>query len=506
MRDIAELDKDGPEPSVQEIKGMSQDQLGSFIADQEHRMERLKESMMAEVALAIDNYGWKPLGSDRKGERGLELESVKKASELGQALVTANPQVKRGVSVRTSYIWGAGVTLNVPDGAAYSRSLRRVIGSVMAQFEVERTLASDGNLFIEHNRANSQPRVRRVPLHHVSGAAGNPDDNSVIEYILLRYNVFDAPQQGVPGDPRTVSANAREVSEWVPTVELEGTPVNSINDIEVNKNKRIKHIAVNRLDGWWWGVPDLYASAYWVRAYKKYLEQCATLNEAYAQFAYKASANSREGADRMASQMAQAPGIDPATGQPLSVGATAILGANQDLIALQHGRPVDFSNGLPLAALVAAGLDIPLQVLTSDASTGGSRASDQSLDEATKKIMQARQKMMGDELDDVSEMLGQSSFDIQWPRVGEEPLHRTIQAVDQAIRSGMLSKNESRAEVIRALGINSDTEEPPDYEGLPLVAQAGIQDPNAPVAQPEPPSYGDHQMRDNGEQAHTSQT
>ena len=507
MQDIAELDT--PEPTADQIRQLDETQLRELVGEYEHKMERFKESMMAHVALTIDNYGWKPLGGDDKSETGLRLESVKKASDVGQALVTANPQVKRGVAVRTSYIWGSGVQLTSPTGANYSRSLKRVIGSVLAQFEVERTLAADGNLFIEVETNAANRRVRRVPIDHVAGAAGNPSDSSVIEYILLRYNVFSRPTQGIPGDPRTNTSGVREVEEWVPTTELETPPVSSINSIRVNAAKRIKHVAVNRLSGWWWGVPDLYAVAYWVRAYKKYLEQCATLNEAYAQFAFKASANTREGGERMASRMASSPGVDPATGQPLSVGATAILGANQDLVALQHGRPVDFGNGLPLAAMIASGLDIPLQVLTSDASNGGSRASDQSLDEATKKIMQARQKMMDDELRDLADMLGQSNFAIQWPRVGEEPLHRTIQAVDMATRSGLLYADEARMEMVRALGISieENREAAPEYDDLPLAAQIGIQDPNAePPAQLEPPSYGDHELRDEGTQAHTEET
>lgn len=511
MRDIAELDEDTPDAG--KLYTLTEAQLAELIGEQEHRVERLKESLLGEVTLAIDNLGWAPLSGADRNDTGLRLESVKKSSDLNQALITANPMVKRGVAVRTSYIWGAGVDLGVDSTAAFSRSLRRSLGSVQAQFEVERTIAADGNLFVEVTTRGTARRMRVVPIDQVGGAAGNPDDNSVIEYILLRYSRFDTPTMGQPGDERSgngASSRAVTVQEWVPTVELETPPVSSIDGIAVNRDKRIKHIAVNRLKGWWWGVPDLYPVAYWVKAYKKYLEQCAVLNEAYSQFAFKASANTRSGGERMASQIAADPGIDPATGQPLNIGATAILGANQDLVALQHGRPVDFTNGLPLAAMVAAGLEIPLQVLTSDASTGGSRASDNSLDEATKKAMQARQQFLSDELRDVAEMLGVGPFEIDWPRVGEEPLHRVLQALDMAGRSGMLFPVEWRNEVLRALGrdVQDAGEEPPTEEELPVLLQPGEEpDPalGAP-AQVDPPSRGNHELRDQGQQQHTEET
>lgn len=513
MRDIAKLDEETSEP--EKLHTLTETQLREFIGEQEHRVERLKESIMGEVTLAIDNLGWAPLSGGDRNDTGLRLESVKQSSDLNQALITVNPLVKRGVAVRISYIWGSGVELGASETRQANRSLRRSMASVQAQFELERSLAADGNLFVEVTTSGTQRRVRVVPLDQVGGAAGNPDDNSVIEYILLRYNRFTTPTMGTPGDPRSgngTSGQARVVEEWVPTVELEGTPVSAIDGIEVNRGKRIKHIAVNRLKNWWWGVPDLYPVAYWVKAYKKYLEQCAVLNEAYAQFAYKASTNTRAGGERMHSQIAADPGIDPATGQPLNIGATAILGANQDLTALQHGRPVDFTNGLPLAAMVAAGLEIPLQVLTSDASTGGSRASDDSLDEATKKAMEARQQFLSDELRDVAEMLGVAPFEIEWPRVGEEPLHRVVQALDVAGRSGMLYPTEWRNEILRALSrdVADAEEEPPTEKQLPLVIQPGEEpqaagDQDAP-ALIEPPSEGDHSLRDEGDQQHTEET
>lgn len=500
------------EPTPKQMDGMSLGELNRLVESYKIKTERMEEAFLQEshlssLSLEVDNLGWKPLGVGvQNSDTGLTLDHIQAQAELGMALTTINPLVKRGVAVRTSYIWGKGVKLKYPEGSPYSRSLRRTVGKTLAQFEVERTLAAVGNLFLEVTTRGGQQRVRSVPIEHIAGGSANLYDQGVLDYILLEYNVWDTPSEGTPtaaDGSSGGSAKARRIQEWVPTYEQEGNIPSQISNIKVNKDKRIKHVAVNRMSGWWWGVPDLYAVTFWVRAYKKYLEQCHTLNEAYARIAFKVSTTSATGAGRVSSEMARDPGVDPATGQPLNIGGTAALGTGMDLVAVQTGRPVDFSNGLPLAAMVAAGLEIPLQVMTSDASTGGSRASDNTLDEATRKAMQARQQMINDELDDLADMLGLNTFGIDWPRVGEEPLHRTLQALDVAINTGMLYPDEGRSEVLRALGReDSGKEEPPGEDDLPLVVQVG----QGQQAAIEPASYGDKELRDEGDQTHTEET
>lgn len=488
---------------------LSEAELRGMVDSLEMKLERFEESYLGQLTLEIDNIGWKPLGAVQATETGLDLAHIKNQAEVGMAMATINPLVKRGIAVRTSYIWGSGVKLTYPEDASYGKTLRRVLGKTLAQFEIERTLAATGNLFFEVSTApaisgetGTRQRVRMVPLDYVTGGSANLYDQGVLDYILLTYQSWDKQAEGTPNLNSVAlagNATSSQVEEWVPTFEQEGPMPAQIDGIKVSKNKRIKHVAVNRMVDWWWGVPDLYAVTSWVRAYKKYLEQCHMLNEAYAQIAFKASSSTRAGGERMASGMAVNPGVDPQTGQPLSVGATVAMGAGQDLVAVQTGRPVDFSNGLPIAAMVAAGLEIPLQVMTSDASTGGSRSSDVALDEATKKAMQARQQMLEDELDDLSEMLGLASFEIEWPRVGEEPLHRTLQALDVAGNTGMLYKAEWRDEILKALGRDSETEEPPSEDELPVTVQVG----QGQQAAIEPGSYGEHDKRNEpGGQAH----
>src|SRR5690606_27341403 len=62
------------------------------------RNEQLEESM-AQLSLAVDDIGWKPLGIDQS-ENEMPLDTLQKAAETCRALLTVNPLVKRGIAVR----------------------------------------------------------------------------------------------------------------------------------------------------------------------------------------------------------------------------------------------------------------------------------------------------------------------------------------------------------------------------------------------------------------------
>lgn len=520
-------------PSDSDLERMDESELRAVLEDYTVRVSRLTETLSGQVALAWDNLGWQPMGSAYSGSRhGPTLACVQDIACVGEQVATINPLAKRGIAVRASYIWGGRTQLRrIPKRGRDVRSIHRVLSSTTGQFEIERALAATGNLFFE---VNGRRALRVVPMCDITDAIADSSDPSVVTYYQVSYDDAGLSVPGGYGDVR-IARDARTGNryssgtvrrEWIPSVEQTGTVRTSINGVAVSRTKRMKHIAVNRVRGWWWGIPDLYAVIMWLKSYKEYLEDNKVLTKAFAQFAWKVTVNTPAGGQRAASRLAQAPTVDPATGAA-SVGAAAVLGANQDMSPLQTIRPVDFNNGRPLAAMVAAGLEIPLQVLLSDAGAGGSRRADESLGEATERAMQARQQMMDDELTDVANLLGLSSFGISWPQVAPEPTHRVVQALDMAGRSGMLYPKEWREGLARAL--DQDWKgPPPEVEELPYVvrpaaaeAEAGIeagaevlsdeeapgqQDILDPPAQIEPPSYGDHELRDEGYQDHVRDT
>lgn len=486
---------------IGEVGSMEAGELRGLIADLEHRNDQLLEAVreggadgpvqesaaFGRIGLAIDNIGWNPLGSPG-GEHPLTLDTIQRISETGQALTIVNPMVKRGLQMRTSYVWGPGVQLYPADAPWVNPSVQRAFGTIQAQGELERTGAADGQLFFLVNRTRGT--VRRVPITQIAGAALAPGDPERILYLRRTYTDYSVELDVRFGDS-PVDGSGRVVEVWYPTDELEGTPTGDIRGIRVAQDEVMVHVPFNRAVGWTWGVPDVLSVIFWSQAYKEFLENSATLTKAYARFAWKVVSSTKKGHTRTASRLAEPPRRDPATGHEADVGAAVALGANQDVQALQSARSVDFNSGRPLAALVAAGLEVPLTALTSDP-TEGNRATAETLDEPTKLGMQARQQLMGHAIGRVKRALGVPVEEIEWPEISPEPLHRIVQGVDTAGRTGMLFPKEWRHLLLQALDIGDGAEEPPGESELPVVVRSEA----IPPPQSDPPSARNPELRD----------
>lgn len=504
-------------PNTKPLVDMSVSELSALIETKTHRVEQLEEALsnatpaspyqlsesMADLQLAVDDFGWKPLGGPTTGADGqISLDTIKKMSDTCRSLVTANPLVKRAVAIRSGYIWGHGVEM-IPHGNTRGRpttnvelpdSVRSAVGTTTSQLEIERTIAADGNLFFLVDTRNRS--IQRIPLSQISGKlteGGNPEN---ILYFQRTWNDEEIDlTTGVPEGPP-------QNQVWHPSSTLQGRHRTApIMNVRVDPSKRIVHVPFNRLAGQSWGVPDIFPVMWWVRAYVEYLSDCRTLTKAHAQFAWKVTSASGKGQSRVASQMAAPPQRDPATGQSLAIGGAAVLGAGQDLQAISRNTSVDFNAGKPLAALIAAGMEVPLPALTADPSDGN-RATAETLDDPTILAMLARQRIMDDALLDIFRQI-HMRIEIRWPEIAPEAMHRHVQAVDMATRSGAFSGEEQRAMFKVALGdrwkhLDASV---PSFEDLPITVQRDVE----PPAQVDPPSRGDHFLRDQGDQAHTEE-
>lgn len=531
---------------------MTMAEVKAVVSTLETRNDELLELVSDELAeagafgtaqLALEDIGWRPLLGLADSSNQFSLESLHRASELCRAVATINPLVKRGLVVRTGYIWGSGVSVVptefVTGGPGRPRTantepklpsgLDDVLTSTTAQAEIERTAATDGNLFFLVDRKNKT--VQRIPFEEITEGVSQRGNRERLLYVRRTWNDWDLELDSGKGidihpatDPdftrksKTWSDPQRDegrsgascnMSVWYPTTEtpLYGRPVGQrIANDPVDHSKIMVHVAFNRIAGWRWGVPDVLSAIWWTKAYKEYLENCATLTKAYARFAWKVTNDKSKGVRRTASTLAQAPRSDPATGQPLSIGASAVLGAGQDLNAVGRNTSVDFDAGRPLAAMVAAALDVPLPSLTCDPMLGN-RATTQALDTSTILVMQERQKMMDKAYRTIFKLLG-LHVRLRWPEISEEPVHRRLQAIDTAVRMGLLSDKEARAMALDAWHDKWDDfpADPPGIDQLPHPVRPKPVTPGQErQRQADPMSYGDHELRDEGTQAHLDQ-
>ncbi|MCP9209507.1 hypothetical protein [Streptomyces cucumeris] len=569
------------------LKEMSLTEIQTFVNNLETRNDELTGMITDEMReagefgraqLALEDIGWRPLMGTSEGANSFTLDALHHASELCRAVATVNPLVERALKVRTAYIWGSGVSV-VPkefiQGPGRPRTVNlepelpegidEVLTGTLAQLELESSAATDGNLFFLVDRRTKE--VLRVPFEEVTEGVSQKGNRERLLYIRRTWNDWDLELDfGASADltPITAPKAAARGRSWI-RADREGDSQGSANfafkDVwyptpaglraagrnraaskiagdPVDNTKVLVHVPLNRLVGWRWGVPDVLPAVWWTKAYKEYLENCATLSKAYARFAWKVTADRSRSVRRTASAMSQAPRSDPATGAPLNVGASAVLGAGQDLAAVGGNTKVDFDSGRPLAAMIAAALDVPLPALLEDPSIAANSAAT-SLDTSTILVMQARQKIMNETFRTIFRALG-LKVRLRWPEISEEPIHRRLQALDMAIRLGLFSAEEARAMVVDAWrdkwedfdrkvpklenlphivggtaqgtpkpnpsinpgkpGNNSGETHPGGTggPGAPGPLKAGNSRSTAAPKQPDPMSRGDHELRDEG--------
>lgn len=568
------------------LEEMSLTEIQAFVSNLETRNEELTGLVSEEMReagefgraqLALEDIGWRPLMGLSDSANSFTLDALHHASELCRAVATVNPLVERALKVRTGYIWGSGVSV-VPQefiqGPGRPRTVNvqpelpegidEVLTGTLAQLELESSAGTDGNLLFLVDRRTKE--VQRIPFEEISEGVSQRGNRERLLYIRRTWNDWDleldfenqidltpisAPKAAARGrswiraerDGSTGPGQFSFRDVWYPTpagvrAMGRGRGASTINGDEVDNTKVMVHVPFNRLVGWRWGIPDVLPAVWWTKAYKEYLENCSTLTKAYARFAWKVTSDKSRSVRRTAAAMSQAPRTDPATGAPLNVGASAVLGAGQDLAAVGGNTKVDFDAGRPLAAMIAAAMDVPLPALLEDPSIANNSGAT-SLDTSTILVMQARQKVMDEMYRTIFRTLG-LKVRLRWPEISEEPVHRRMQALDMAIRLGLVSADEGRAMVLDAWHDKWEDfdRKAPDLKNLPLVAGGtaqGTPEPKTPAKtgetsgnseetpsmgtggpgapgplkagnsrstrvpkQPEPMSYGDHELRDEG--------
>lgn len=437
----------------------------------QNSMEVLQESF-ADAMLALDDVGWKPLGGDEDATE-IRLETIKTISQTTRGLVAINPLIKRGVAVRTTYIWGEGVKFDgvaEDDPILTDRTNKKFLFSPQAYAEMEACMATDGQLFTLISKAKGRrlvsstgvPKITRVPMREITGTMSDPENKEDVWFYRREFTVESQSYS-------TGEKNVKTVTAWYPATDYDqtnGKPFN-IQGKPVVWNAAILHNTANKQVGWKWGAPDLMSVIFWTKAYKEFLENSATLVKAYSRFAFKVTAQTKNGVSGAATKVAAQPTRDPFTGEVQNVGGTAVMGMGTSLSTIgRTGGSVDFSAGLPLAAMVAAGLEIPLTSLTAD---GGSsnRSAAETLETPTLKAMKARQQLWGGYFERLFDYLGKPNVKVIWGQIDAGDLLRKMQAITAALPLNVLHAEELRELVVTALEIQSD-------KGMPTEEQLGL--------------------------------
>lgn len=421
---------------------------------------RLREAVR-DLSLYLEDLNWTKLGEGwEQDASGLSLHAVKENADVLQSLLTINPTIKKAMNARVGYIWGRGVNIDTGNESLKKRVIessrnKATLFSENAYWELESTLATDGNLWAQRNKQTNE--IIRIPLEHIGGWVCDEDDPSRVNYWLVEY-VRDVQNF------QTGAVTQKEIKYFVPAHDAEPTKTTNIDGVKIDRRFEMVHLAVNRQRSWILGVPDILAAMFWAKAHKELYEAGTTFVKAQGRFAAKVTSKTETGGQNAAATVRDTPNRNPETGESYVYGGTAIATGGLDyqlMGAMTKG--VDFASFDGVGALVAAGMGIPLDVLMAKSASDVT-----SLEQSVVNEMQMRQKAWSWFY---IAIFGQGEkTKVFWPKIRTEPEYRRIQSVEIANQTNVLKRAELRQLTLEGFGIDGDPNDLPSIKDQPTVA------------------------------------
>ena len=365
-------------------------------------VEVLSESVR-DLSLQLEDRGWKRVGSDDEGT--MTRESLVQAAQDGRALAVAHPLVRRGINLRTSYVHGQGgpqISVETDDADVNAvvqqwwtaAENQNALTGPEARARLERSLSTDGNVFIASftNPVDGRVTNRTIPFEQITRIITNPEDRGQVWFYERTYS------------KRAEAFSTTEQSVTVLYPDLAYAPAvrpHSIQGMRVLWDQPVRHVKVNDLDGWEYGIGDTFSVASWARAYRDFLQDWVKLMRSLSQFAWRGTAEGKR-AQRARQALARAQQGIP--GNDGSVGATYVSAPGETLEAIpKTGATIDADSGRPLLAMIAAGLDVPVTMLSTDPGITGARSTAETLDEPMYRAMRSRQDVWSGVFIDLAE-------------------------------------------------------------------------------------------------------
>lgn len=348
-----------------------------------------------ELELALEDRGW---------QRQIALSALEFSRYGIQQLILItrlyaikNPLIKRGVRISSYYVFGRGFEISIEDDTAnqvlqeFLTENKSELGH-LGMVEKDQTLRTDGNLFLVFFRRESdgQVQVRTIDAIEVSQVIADPNDASRPWFYQRSWigEQFDL----VTGQTKQESRRA-----WYPAIgyEPDDRP-QTIGGERVMWESPVYHVKAGGLPKWKFGVPEEYAAVDWARAYRKFLENWASITEALARFAFTVETQGGAAAinnfSRTLSTTLGDGGTSIENNPPVNVASTFVSGPGNKVAPMRTaGATTEPEQGRRVMLMVSAADGLP-ETFYGDASTG-SLATAQSLDRPTELQFLHRQEL-----------------------------------------------------------------------------------------------------------------
>lgn len=369
-----------------------------FILEQNNQV--LKETL---VELEQDSLGWNRLIS--LGETEFSREGLRTITRLARLNFLKNPLVNRGVNVQALYVWGQGVEI-----AAEAEEVNAVIQDFLddpknraeltshqAQTLKEVDLQVTGNLFfvLFTDPVFGRVRVRSVPIDEIGEIICNPEDAKEPWYYK---RVWSVTTVSMDSGLSVGKATTAYYPDW--RYKPKAKPA-TIGAHEIHWLEPIYHIKTGGMSDMRFGLSEVYQALDWAKAYKAFLENWATIMQAYARFAMRLTTlGGKAGIAAAKTKLATTLGTTTAEVNPPPLTASTFIGMpGADVQPIRTaGATTSAEDGRPLKLMVATAVGLP-ETFFGDVSVG-TLATAKSLDRPTELKFVDRQALWRDILQD----------------------------------------------------------------------------------------------------------
>lgn len=368
--------------------------------------EMLAKEGLADLELAFEDVGWRDLTS-YYGIWKFNRATLRRVVALSRIMYVVNPLIKRAVTVQELYVWGAGCRIKAKDPVVdevlqeffEDPKNQKVIGQGEEGWvQREREQRIDGNQFLAFftNRVTGSVRVRLLPYDVVEDILYNPQDNKEVWFYKRSMATSGILDSEISVDTTTVPTQGMNVLYpdigWNPTFR----PVSfGTSPVVIDWNVRILHIKTGSLSSMKFGLPELYSALNWATAYKRILENFATILAAYARIAMKMTGLAgKKGAAAAKSKLNTAVSNAETrdTNPPTNTASWMALAGNVDIQPVKTAHSTTAPDeARALRSMVASGADLPEHFFGD--SDVGNFATSETLDRPTELKMIARQTM-----------------------------------------------------------------------------------------------------------------
>src|SRR5690606_29764999 len=194
-------------------------------------------------------------------------------------------------------------------------------------------------------------QTRVLPYDEIEEIYTNPEDSSEPWYYLRVYHTTTFLGGVEVSQERKVLYPALS---YYPRTRPRRLTVMGHGEVEVRWDAPVRHVKVNDLVGWKFGIGDAYAALGFARMHKDFLTDWATLVKSLSQFAWRLTKSGDTKGANALRQKLQRTG-QPQPGNDSTAGATLMASEDIKLEAIpKTGATVDADSGQPLAAMVAS--------------------------------------------------------------------------------------------------------------------------------------------------------